>query len=178
MEEGTHNFHACEIHRTAELEGPSGPPKATPSFYSSGSRTPRLSKCPKVTQPINGRAQMGIPRPPSGPERESRVKNTCRCLCGPLGCGARGVGDVHGNHPLSHGLGLASCLLHPAAVPSPVLSLMGLLPEELQRAAVHSSEEWGPTEGQGSAGPHWELPFLKISGFTAELQGPAASTIY
>lgn len=67
-------FCAGQIRRVAEPEGPLGPPHATPSFYSSGNRTPRLSNCPEVTQPINGRAQMGIPGPRTGPERASKVE--------------------------------------------------------------------------------------------------------
>lgn len=67
-------FRACQIRTVAELEGPSGPPHATPSFHSSGNRTPRLSNCPEVAQPINGRAHVGIPRPRTGPETAGRVE--------------------------------------------------------------------------------------------------------
>ena len=95
-------FCACKIHKAAELAGPLGPPNASPSFYSSGNRTPKLSKCPKVTQPITGRAQMGIPRHQFGPEGVSGVEKQMQMPA--WASGIWGLGGVHGNHPSRHHL--------------------------------------------------------------------------
>lgn len=108
---GDTQFCACKIHRVTQQAGPLGPPNATPSFYSWGNKTPRLSNCPEVTQPINGRAQMGIPRPQFGPEGASRVEKQMQMS--ECASGIWGPGDVPGNHPWD----AASSFLTPA-VPS------------------------------------------------------------
>jgi hypothetical protein len=91
--------------RVAKLEVPLGPLNVSPSFYSWGNKTPRLSNCPKVIQPINGRAQMGIHRPQLGawrskPSGKTDV-NACVCLW------QLGLSDIHGNHS-------PRCLYHTA----------------------------------------------------------------